>query len=74
MTVPGGEWCQCPEQLVTHEKLRRHHSFSEADILQGESNMDMKHSGWGAANLSSNLSLSWHHFSRLPFPHVLGLG
>ena len=45
--------------------------FTEMDILQGDSKVDMKHSGLGAANLSSNLSWPQCHYSRTPFPHML---
>lgn len=47
---------QRPEHLVRPEELRSHLLFSDMDVLPKESKGDIKHSGLGAANLSSNLS------------------
>lgn len=47
---------QRPEHLVRHEELRSHLLFSETDMLPKESKVDIKRSGQGAANMSSNLS------------------
>lgn len=60
-----------PFQLVTCQELRGPLSSGEMHMLQGESKVDTKQSGLGAATLSSNLSLPQHHLSRLPFSHAL---
>lgn len=57
-TRNGGPVCYpCSEQLVRHEELRPQLLFSEMDMLQRKSKVDVQHPGMGAANLSSDLSL-----------------